>query len=106
MVLQTTWQARAPAKRDYTLFVHLLDANGQLVAQQDQQPHHGRLPTSLWQAGEQIDEAIVVQVPAEKAAQWTTAVIGVYDPANGERPRRVSGASTNEDDLVIVKRRR
>lgn len=105
VTVQTAWQAQSRLNRDYTLFVHLLDENGQLVAQQDQQPKQGQLPTSLWQAGERIDETIVVQVSADKAAQWTTAVIGLYDPASGERPNWVSGMAESQDDTVVLHRR-
>jgi hypothetical protein len=106
VTVQTTWQARAPAQRDFTLFVHLLDAGGQLVAQQDQQPQHGQLPTSVWQAGELIHEEIVVKVPAEKRKQWTTAMIGIYDSASGERAKRVSGLAEHDEDIVVLQRRR
>jgi hypothetical protein len=105
VTLQTTWQAQSLINGDYTLFVHLLDAEGKLIAQQDQQPQGGLLPTSVWQAGELINEAIVVNVPADKAGQWTTALIGLYDPASGQRPKRMSGSAESEDDTVVLRRR-
>ncbi len=103
--LETTWQARAPIQRDYTLFVHLLDADGQLIAQRDQPPHGGQLPTSVWQAGELIHETLVVDVPAGKAAQWTTAVIGLYDTASGERAKWTGGSAPHADNTVDLRRR-
>lgn len=100
VTVQTLWQTRAPANRDVTLFVHLLDANGQLVAQQDQPPH---LPASVWLAGEIITDTIIVQM--SKSAQWTTAVIGLYDAASGERAKFVSGTADHVDDRVVLRRR-
>ncbi len=104
VILETTWQARAPVQRDYTLFVHLLDADGQLVAQRDQPPHGGQLPTSVWQAGELIHETLVVDVPEDKAAQWATAVIGLYDAASGERAKWISGSAAHADNTVDLRR--
>lgn len=46
------WQALAPMTNDFTTFVHLLDEEGNLVAQDDSQPGHGRYPTSIWEPGE------------------------------------------------------
>jgi hypothetical protein len=40
--------------RDYTVFVHLLDPDGSLVAQDDGPPVKGHYPTSLWAPGEVI----------------------------------------------------
>jgi hypothetical protein len=105
VTVQTTWRAQSFVKGDYTLFVHLLDAQGKLVAQQDQQPQQGALPTSVWQVGEQINEAVVVNASADQAAQWTTAVIGLYDPVSGQRPKRISGTAEGEDDTVVLRRR-
>jgi uncharacterized membrane protein len=48
------WQAQAEMDQDYTVFVHLLDAEGRLVAQHDGQPGGGSLPTSSWVGGEVI----------------------------------------------------
>jgi hypothetical protein len=105
VILTTMWQARSLIQRDYTLFVHLLDANGQLIAQQDQPPQGGHLPTSVWQAGELIHETFEVKVPADKAAQWTTAMIGLYDAATGERAKWASGDVAHADDTVVLRRR-
>src|SRR5437867_460538 len=42
--------------RDYTAFVHVLDAQNQIVAQEDSPPRQGSYPTSLWDAGEVVDD--------------------------------------------------
>ncbi len=45
------WSATAPNKR-LTWFAHLLDASGNVVAQQDRQPQGGYAPTETWKAGD------------------------------------------------------
>jgi hypothetical protein len=56
------WRAQALVPEDYTVFVHLVDHDGRLVAQADAQPLGGRYPTSIWS----IDERVIDphQVPA------------------------------------------
>jgi len=39
---------------DATIFVHLLDPNGKLIAQQDTRPWSGQYPTFIWDKGERV----------------------------------------------------
>ena len=48
------WQALATPARDYSVFIHLIDSDGRIVAQQDGPPAQGSYPTSLWSAPETI----------------------------------------------------
>jgi hypothetical protein len=50
------WKRAAPIEADYTVFVHLLDASGKVVAQRDTQPAQGDNPTSLWGDGEIVPD--------------------------------------------------
>jgi hypothetical protein len=55
------WRALGKPPADYTVFVHLLDATGRVVAQHDGPPVNSSYPTSLWAAGETVrdDHALV-----------------------------------------------
>ena len=44
-----SWKAESTPEEDYTIFVHLLDADGNIVTQDDRSP---RLPTRYWRWGE------------------------------------------------------
>jgi hypothetical protein len=46
------WRTAQPIIRDLTVFVHLIDSQGEIVAQQDRSPFYGRWPTPVWQPGE------------------------------------------------------
>ena len=48
LILDLNWQALAADRADYTAFVHLLDAEGNLVAQWDGSPGPDGQPTSSW----------------------------------------------------------
>jgi hypothetical protein len=57
------WQALAALAEDYTVFVHVSDAAGQPVTQQDAQPRGGAYPTSLWQPGEYVIDEYQLDLP-------------------------------------------
>lgn len=46
------WQSVAKIEKDYTVFVHLVDSEGNIRAQRDAQPRAGAYPTTLWDVGE------------------------------------------------------
>ncbi|MCL4489727.1 MAG: glycosyltransferase family 39 protein [Chloroflexi bacterium] len=48
LLLILYWRGHAPIDRNYTVFVHLLDANGQAVAGYDSEPRKAKDPTSSW----------------------------------------------------------
>ena len=79
------WQAKAPMDKDYTVFVHLLDEEGNLRAQQDRQPQGGDYPTSLWRLGEVIWDGQDVPLPSDLPAGTYRLVVGMYLLESRER---------------------
>lgn len=77
------WEGVAKDAADLTVFIHILDAEGNLVAQQDRLPQNGLYPTYLWDAGERVEDAYVV--PFELPAGTYTVRAGMYELATGER---------------------
>ncbi|MCI0476470.1 MAG: hypothetical protein L0Y55_09505, partial [Anaerolineales bacterium] len=77
------WRARAALDRDYTVFVHALDANGKIIAQVDRAPQNGNYPTSLWDTGEQVRDDYALALPPNSSAQ--RIVVGLYRADTGER---------------------
>ncbi len=82
--LRVFWRATAAPVRDYTVFVHVLDATGKVVAQADGQPVNGAYPTSWWLPGQVIEDAREVALSGLPAGAYQLA-LGVYDLASGER---------------------
>ncbi|GIK41266.1 MAG: hypothetical protein BroJett011_50990 [Chloroflexota bacterium] len=76
------WRADSPPSADYTVFIHLLDPLGNLIAQFDSPPAGGAYPTSLWDPGEIIaDEHRLQNLPPGRY----TLQIGLYRPDTGQR---------------------
>ena len=61
--LELQWSTTSRLPTDYTVFVHVLDQNGQLVAQSDLQPGGGYAPTSGWPIGQPITDRHGVVLP-------------------------------------------
>lgn len=77
------WQVTQKPGQLISTFVHLLDENGQMVAQSDQWP--GGLPAHLWAAGQVIADAHTLTLPADALPGPYHLAIGLYYPANGLR---------------------
>ena len=91
--LNLYWQALTQLPHAYTVFVHVLDGQGNLIAQQDNMPVHDQLLTSCWQPGEQVTDPYSVALPAD-GPQPASIEIGLYRLDTGERLTRADGAGT------------
>jgi len=78
------WQPLRETDRSYSVFVHVLDAGGQIAAQYDRIPADGARPTTGWVAGEVIaDQYVFEKVPEEGAS----LAIGLFDAGSAGMPR-------------------
>lgn len=95
IILLSYWRALKPVDKDYTIFAHLVDANGTLIAGRDGQPHRGAMPTSAWKPGTLVVEGIVLTTDADTPlAQDARVELGLYDLATMER-LTIHGAQTD-----------
>ncbi len=99
--IDLTWQADEAIAGDYTRFVHILDAGGQLVAQADSPPLDGFLPTSAWNPLVPVHETVRLLLPEDLPSGEYSAVIGFYDFTTLER-LPVSVDDTSAGDSIIV----
>jgi len=83
VLITLAWQAIAATAVDYTGFVHLLDAGGDLVAQTDRPP--AGYPTSDWRPGEIIIDHFRVDLPSNMSPGTYPLRTGFYDPATVAR---------------------
>jgi hypothetical protein len=99
--IRAEWQARAPIRRDYTVFAQLLDGDGHLLAQVDQQPQGGRWPTSTWVPGYAVRDVYRFD---RAAPVWDELIIGFYDQ-QGARLALVGPTGAPGDHLVLRRAR-
>lgn len=91
------WQALAPADRAYTVFVHLLDEQGDIRGYGDGEPGRGQYPTTGWRPGEYLADPHTVTLAPDAPPGTYRLAIGFYDPATGERLKTAEGA----DQVVL-----
>ena len=79
------WKALDAIAQDYTVFNHVLDAEGNIRAQQDSMPQGNRYPTSMWDRGELVRDPHAISLPSDLEPGRYTLRIGLYEPQTGER---------------------
>ncbi len=107
LALTLQWQSQAPITTDYQLFVHLLNADGQTVAQADVPPGGPEAPTSSWRVYHYQTRIQPIPTSADlpAGAYWLT--LGVYDPQTFARltldgPPRPDAAPDDGPDALTL----
>ena len=98
------WRALGDLGRDYTVFVHLLDAGGQIVAQSDAWPLGGRYPTSEWRAENAFGDRHTLVVPGTASpGSLLRLAAGIYSAETLERlpAARVDGTRVPEGRVLL-----
>ena len=71
-----------PMADDYTVFVHVLDNNGERIWNDD---HELATPTSEWEPGQTIEYSRRIMVPLYPYIGEGEIAVGLYLPSTGER---------------------
>jgi hypothetical protein len=74
--LSLHWRAEQAPQGNYTVFVQLLDAAGQVVAQRDRWPGDGLFPTAGMQDGQTITDNLAI--PLDVPAGRYRLIVGLY----------------------------
>ncbi|MBV9120654.1 MAG: glycosyltransferase family 39 protein [Chloroflexi bacterium] len=90
------WRATSHPAANENVFVHLLNARGDTVAQHDGAPVAGTRPTSSWQAGDAIDDRHGLLTASTMPPGTYRLETGLYD-ASGKRL-----ATPNGDSAIIA----
>lgn len=101
--MDLTWLSTAADSTDHTVSIQLRSAEGQLVAQSDSPPLGGGMPTSAWDPGDVIHDAMVVAIPVEAPPQLYVDVV-VYEPQTGERLTATNGDFMGLGTLEMTER--
>jgi hypothetical protein len=104
LTVTLVWRARTPVETDYTVFVHLTDANGGLLTQSDHPPVGGAYPTSLWEAGDVVHDPHRLTFGRSAAPGACILSMGMYHSRTEERlpAYRREGGGRFENDIIAV----
>ncbi len=88
--LTLLWRAEQVTTTSYRVFVHVLDAAGNIVTQSDGEPADWTRPTTGWLPGEIVPDTHKLDVGVADLAGLRVAA-GMYDPADGRRLQTPAG---------------
>ncbi len=101
--LRLQWTAARTLEIPDSVFVHVLDEQGQLVTQADGVPLAGLFPFWLWQVGDQVRDVRWLHVPGEWPSGTFAVSLGLYNPSTGARRAVYDVAGERfPDDVVPV----
>jgi hypothetical protein len=83
--LTTQWKAMQPAAEDYHMFIHVLDQQGNQVAQVDVPPAGAHAPTTAWETNRYTTWVHPIPLPADLPAGRYWISLGLYRPADFSR---------------------
>ncbi len=102
LVVTLTWAAAGVPPQDYNVFVHLIGADGTLLAQHDGPPDQGRYPTQWWLRDDVIVDVHLLPLPAP-LPETAHLRVGMYDPVTLTRlPAYDSHSVRLPDDVVLL----
>ncbi len=96
------WEADGPAQRPYTVFTHLTNETGDLVAQQDNWPVNGQWPPTCWQAGEWIVDPYIILLPDDLPEGSYNLDVGLYDSKTGARIFFTGGEDAYNLGTIVI----
>ena len=76
------WRALGKIDAYYSVYVKLLDGEGNAVAGWDGQPRNGDAPTLLWVPGEVVEDLVTLAVPGDLPAGEYAVEVGMYRAAD------------------------
>jgi len=83
--LDLFWQTLQPMEKDYTVFIHLIDGEGNIWGQKDNPPGDGFYPTTLWTQGEIVRDQYDLMVSPDASLGKYWLAVGMYLAETGER---------------------
>ncbi len=99
--LSLYWRAAAQPEHDYTVFIHVLDATGKQIAQQDVMPANNGSHTSGWHAGQFVDDFHAISIPPDTLPGEYWIQVGLYNWKTGVRlPAYTVAGVEFKDDIV------
>jgi 4-amino-4-deoxy-L-arabinose transferase-like glycosyltransferase len=96
------WRATDTPTQNYTIFVHLVNSTQTQVVGADAPPVANDYPTSLWRAGDWIDDMHLLEVPSELSSGDYLIRVGLYDPITGRRLARLDGSGDSAEIILAI----
>jgi hypothetical protein len=104
--LRLTWRALARPATSYTVFIHLIDAQGQVYLGHDYTPLGGAFPSYLWfpkwLEGQSVQDPYRLVLPPNLPAGEFWVEVGMYEMGSIRRIAQLSPDGTMVGDRLIL----
>lgn len=103
LVVILNWRATERIAKDYTMFAHLVDAKGNLIAEYNSPPVNGKAPTSQWDPHRTIVDAAVLPIAQDTPLGDDYRLeIGMYNLDTLERLSFVDASGAPLADKIVI----
>ncbi|MGB9299190.1 MAG: 6-pyruvoyl-tetrahydropterin synthase-related protein [Anaerolineae bacterium] len=96
------WEGRADVSGDYTVFVHLTDEEGRVLAQGDSAPAGGIYPTWAWIPGEVVEDEHLVPLEIDVPPGTYHLAIGLYEVDTLKRLEATNSEGVSLGDRILL----
>lgn len=79
------WHALGRQNRAWTVFIHLVNADETIVAEDNREPRNNAFPMSQWVAGDWVEDAHMLELPTTLAPGTYRLWVGLYYPPTNRR---------------------
>jgi 4-amino-4-deoxy-L-arabinose transferase-like glycosyltransferase len=100
--LTLMWHALARQNRNWTVFIHIVDAQEQIVAEDNRQPQDGAFPMRQWVDGDWVEDRHALALPASLAPGEYHIRVGLFDPRTTRRAGMYSQRGKLRGDFLEV----
>lgn len=94
------WQANSVPETGWFVFVHLVDASGEIVVQRDFVPAEGLRPTTGWRPNEVIEDVHHLPLPPDLPPGLYTIRVGLFEPDSFARPSVTQNGQPQPDNQL------
>ena len=101
-VLNLDWHLAGSLDPNVTVFVHVLNEAGQVIAQADGDLIGGQVPIGLWQPNDRVQERRPLLLPDPPPSEKYTVVLGLYDRNSQQRLTPGQARVAVKDNALIV----
>lgn len=101
-VLNLDWHVAGSLDPNVTVFVHVLNGAGQVIAQADGDLIGGQVPIGLWQQNDRVQERRPLLLPDTPPSEKYTVVLGLYDRNSQQRLAPGQASVPVKDNALIV----
>jgi hypothetical protein len=100
--LALIWHALGRQNRNWTVFVHVVDAQEQIVAEDNRPPQDNAFPMLQWVAGDWVEDRHPLALPAGLAPGEYHLRVGLFFPRTERRAGVYSKRGTLRGDFLDI----